>query len=230
MVRKSIFAELTKRIRESDEISIDSIPDMELYMDQLLTFLNCRLESVTLKPDSKAFTKTMVNNYTKDRLLIPPKNKKYTKQHILLLILIYHLKDILSISEIKKLFGPILRDITTPDDDVLPLEEIYNIYLRITKTYLDEFSEMFANKLSFFDEITSHLKEEDNVPAAKLFVSVLILIAQANLSKKIAGLIIESYFPAVATDDESAHVAYNIDLDAIFTQPSKNNDASPTHE
>lgn len=218
-MKKQVFAELTKRIRESGEIRIESIPDIELYMDQLLTFLN--QNTLSTDPDDKAFTKTMINNYTKDRLLIPPKNKKYSRQHILLLIMIYNLKNILSINDIKKLFGPILRDITTPDDDVLPLEEIYNAYLELMETYLDEFSETFTNKLTFINDITTRLEGEDNVHAAKLFLSVLVLVAQANLSKKVAELIIESYFPAVTDGNDTARVAYNINLDAIFGEPPK---------
>lgn len=216
-MEKAALSELVKRIRESHEIRIETIPDIELYMDQMLTFLNQKLDSSSKTQDAPVFTKTMINNYTKDRLLIPPKNKKYSKQHMMLLILIYHLKGILSISDIKQLFAPILQDINTPEDDLLPLEDIYTTYLDLTENYLAEFGENFSNKLSFITNLTSHLEGESN-HVARLFLTVLVLIAQADLSKKVAELIIEGYFNAPETTVDFNRRAYNIDLDSFFGQ------------
>lgn len=220
-MEKAALAELVKRIRESHEIRIETIPDIELYMDQLLTFLNQRLDSSSNKSqDNHIFTKTMINNYTKDRLLIPPKNKKYSQQHIMLLILIYHLKGILSISDIKRLFEPVLQDINTPDDDLIPLEDIYTTYLDLTENYLTEFIENFSNKLSFITNLTAHLEGDAN-NVARLFLTVLVLISQADLSKKVAELIIESYFNAPAATEDLNRIVYNIDLDSVFGQGSR---------
>ena len=220
-MEKILLTELVQKIRESSTISTASIPDMDLYMDQLLTFLNQRLEASGAKPDAQTFTKTMINNYTKDGLLLPPKNKKYSRQHILLLILIHNLKGILSISDIKRLFEPILRDTATSDDDLLPLEDIYSTYLDLTETYLTEFSGHFTKNLSFISDKTKNLEGEENVAAAKLFLSVLVLIAQANLSKKMAELIIDSYFSSPAAGESIPRIAYDIDLDTLFGQPPK---------
>lgn len=219
-MKKSILAKMTKEIRESEEIPLDTIPDIELYMEQLLTFLNQHLKAIVAKPDVPVFTKTMVNNYTKDGLLIPPKNKKYTKQHILLLILIYNLKGILSISDIKRLFEPILRDMDTPDDDLLPLEDIYTTYLELTEKHLAEFNENFVRKLSFITDKTAHLEGENNVNDAQLFLSVLLLVSQASLSKKMAELIIETYF---AKKDKIPDTALPSDheLNGVFKSPEK---------
>lgn len=216
-MEKAALSELVKRIRESHEIRIETIPDIELYMEQMLTFLNQRLDSPGKTAETPIFTKTMINNYTKDRLLIPPKNKKYSKQHMMLLILIYHLKGILSISDIKQLFAPVLQDINTPEDDLIPLEDIYTTYLDLTENYLTEFGENFSNKLSFITNLTSHLEGEAN-HVARLFLTVLVLIAQADLSKKVAELIIEGYFTNPATSAELTRMAYNIDLDSVFGQ------------
>ncbi|EAX48420.1 conserved hypothetical protein [Thermosinus carboxydivorans Nor1] len=213
-MKKMNLTELIERVREINNIPIETIPDIELYMDQLLNFLNQRLNPDGRKTDSQIFTKTMINNYTKDRILIPPKNKRYSKQHILLLILIYNLKGILSISDIKRLFEPILRDIDTPDDDLIPLESIYSTYLDLTETALNEFSENFGKYLSFIDNKTKHLEGEANVNVAKLFLSVLVLIAQANLSKKMAELILESYFPPVSAIEDVKGIDCPLALDA----------------
>ena len=85
--------DLLKSILESLErieyIKADDIPNIDLYMDQVTTFMDKRLRKSTRDPsEDKILTKTMINNYAKNNLLPPPIKKKYTKEHILLLIFI----------------------------------------------------------------------------------------------------------------------------------------------
>ncbi len=89
-------------------INPDEIPGIDLYMDQVTTFMDRRLRSTARYPDEdKILTKTMINNYAKNDLLPPPVKKKYSKEHVLLLIFIYYYKGILSISDIQTLLKPI---------------------------------------------------------------------------------------------------------------------------
>ena len=91
-----------------DYIRPDDIPDIELYMDQVTTFMDSRLKNAARNPEvDKILTKTMINNYAKNNLLPPPVKKKYSKEHMLMLIFIYYFKNILSISDIQTLLGPI---------------------------------------------------------------------------------------------------------------------------
>ncbi len=104
--------DLLNSIKESldriEYIRAEDIPDIELYMDQVTTFMGAHLKNTTRNPESdKILTKTMINNYAKNNLLPPPFKKKYTKDHVLLLIFIYYYKGILSISDIQKLLEPI---------------------------------------------------------------------------------------------------------------------------
>lgn len=86
----------------------EDIPDIHLYMDQVTTFLEERLSPFKRTQDDKVLTKTMINNYTKAKVFPPPEKKKYTKNHIMLLIIIYHLKFVLSLSDISQLWKPFL--------------------------------------------------------------------------------------------------------------------------
>ena len=71
----------------------DELPKLELYMDQVTTFMDERLKSTARYPgEDKILTKTMINNYAKNDLLPPPVRKKYSKEHVLLLIFIYYFK------------------------------------------------------------------------------------------------------------------------------------------
>ena len=75
------------------------VPNIDLYMDQVTTFMDEQLASTKRYPDDKILTKTMINNYTKNNLLPPPVKKKYSREHLLLLVFIYYFKNILSIQK-----------------------------------------------------------------------------------------------------------------------------------
>lgn len=190
----------------NEEIDLAAIPDMELYMDQLLSFLNARLAPFKRGPEDKGLTKTMINNYSKNQILIPPRNKKYTREHILLLILVYQLKNILTIGDIKRLFRPILKDISTSEDDVIPLDEIYETFLALEKQQFSDFCTGLAAKAAYIEDKTAAIVAGENRQSAELFLVVLMLVAQANASKRLAEQIIDACF-APGEDDEAEQPA-----------------------
>ena len=83
---------LIRSMQNIDYISPEDIPGIDLYMDQVTTFMDEHLKSSKRFDDDKILTKTMINNYTKNNLLPPPDKKKYTKEHMHLLIFIYYFK------------------------------------------------------------------------------------------------------------------------------------------
>ena len=83
-----------------DYVLPEDLPNIELYMDQVTTFLEEQLKNTKRFEEDKIFTKTMINNYTKNHLLPPSNKKKYSRNHMILLIYIYYLKNFLSISDI----------------------------------------------------------------------------------------------------------------------------------
>ena len=91
---KKTNAEYVRQIIESlqklDYIKPGEIPNIDLYMDQVTTFMDEHLADAKRFPEDKILTKTMINNYTKNQLLPPPYKKKYSKDHMLLLIFIYY--------------------------------------------------------------------------------------------------------------------------------------------
>ena len=95
------YLDSVTRINPSD------IPAIDLYMDQVTTFMDTHLSASKRFGEDKILTKTMINNYAKNNLLPPPEKKKYSKNHILLLIFIYYFKNVLSFNDIEQLFSPI---------------------------------------------------------------------------------------------------------------------------
>jgi DNA-binding transcriptional MerR regulator len=202
---KTELAKMADLLQLNDDIRLADIPDIELYMEQLLTLLNGKLRPFGREPGDKALTKTMINNYTKFQLIPPPRNKKYSKEHLLLLILIHQLKNVLSISDIRRLLRPILKDISTPDDDIMPLGQIYSSFLELKTGQFDDFCDNLAAKMDNIDHLTTAIEHDENRNTATVFLLVLMLIAQANAAKALAERIIDICIPpVVAGQDEKS--------------------------
>ena len=73
---------LLRSIQNIDYITPDEIPQIDLYMDQVTTFMDEHLRSSKRFEEDKILTKTMINNYTKNNLLPPPVKKKYSSEHM----------------------------------------------------------------------------------------------------------------------------------------------------
>ena len=192
-VDKSKLSDLINDLSLLDDVQPSDIPDIDLYMDQMTTFIDDKLSHLKRSDSDKILTKTMINNYTKAGILMPPKNKKYNKQHIILLIMIYYLKQILSIDDIKSLLSPILNNMDTSDDDLIPINDIYSIFLEIKQNEFDNYCDVFTDK---FKEIRARASELDNGDqrTAELFLTVIMLVAQADAQKRLAEKIIDENF------------------------------------
>ena len=105
---EELLQTILQSLEKVEYIKSEDIPNIDLYMDQVLTFMDRKLKPTTRKPDEdKILTKTMINNYAKNDLLPPPVKKKYSKEHILMLIFIYYCKGMLSINDIQTLLNPL---------------------------------------------------------------------------------------------------------------------------
>ncbi|MDO5101097.1 MAG: DUF1836 domain-containing protein [Eubacteriales bacterium] len=103
---EQIIRRLITQMSDIQYIPLAQMPNIPLYMDQLTTFMDERLSGEKLSADDPILTKTMINNYTKNKLLPPPDKKKYSLEHLLLLNFIYYYKSFLSIGEIKTILAP----------------------------------------------------------------------------------------------------------------------------
>lgn len=122
---------IKKILDDIDTFNIDDIPNIDLYMDQVTTYLNDKFANTKRHEDDKLMTKTMINNYVKSRLLPSPEKKKYTKDHMMVLIMIYFFKNIISINDVNKIITPLLDSYFHNDE--IPLENIINTFLTFAK-------------------------------------------------------------------------------------------------
>jgi len=127
---------LKKQIRELIKLGYivpDDIPAIELYMDQVTTFMDKHLSQNKRRDEDKTLTKTMINNYTKNDVLPPPEKKRYTKEHIILLIYIYYLKNVVSISDIQTILSPLIEGHFDNPKAKYSLEDIYSSLYDLVK-------------------------------------------------------------------------------------------------
>ena len=81
----------------------EKLPDIDLYMDQVITYLEKQLRTFQLSSLDKQITSSMINNYVKGEVIPSPNAKRYSKEHIALILEVCLLKKALSISNIKNI-------------------------------------------------------------------------------------------------------------------------------
>ncbi len=184
-------------------ISLDDIPNIDLYMDQLTTFMDERLKRSTRHPDTdKILTKTMINNYAKNDLLPPPIRKKYSKDHIILLIFIYYLKNILSISDIQTLLEP-LKERFHVSDDELNLGGIYERAFELQEGELEpvveDLKRKYEKSLKTFEDTGL---TEDEKKRMQMFSFIILLSYDVYVKKLLIEKIIDNTMEKEAGDKE----------------------------
>jgi len=170
---------LFKEIINLEEIELADIPMLDLYMDQVITLFENKLDKGKRSSTDKLLTKTMINNYVKDKILMPAKNKRYTPDHLIMMVFIYHLKQILSINDIKILFT---ETIYKEDVDLFAL---YERFIMVKKQDQKQTKQTIEDKLKEFGP--------DQSDEIDILMMVLSLVSSANMQKQLAEKLIDSY-------------------------------------
>lgn len=157
---KQAILDLMDKLGTIDYIQPESIPSIELYMDQVTSFIDGQLAGSKRHEDDKLLTKTMINNYTKHDLLPPPVKKKYSKEHLLSLIFIYYLKNILSINDIHTLLEP-LTEKYFGNKDGFNFEDIYSEIFKLEKEESTKILKEFSKKYHIAKNTFQDFPEED---------------------------------------------------------------------
>lgn len=146
-------------LQDIEKFNIKDLPNIDLYMDQVTTYLNNKFRKVKRYEDDKLLTKTMINNYAKSRLLPPPEKKKYSKDHILTLVLIFFFKNIISINDVTTILTPLLEHHFHNDEQ--PLEDIITSFLDYAQNndMSMPISEKLQDSLKIFDNYNGEDKE-----------------------------------------------------------------------
>ncbi|KAB1438044.1 DUF1836 domain-containing protein [Candidatus Galacturonibacter soehngenii] len=158
--RDDLLNSILESLSRIDYIKPDEIPSIELYMDQVTTFIETHLKSSKRYQEDKVLTKTMINNYAKNNLLPPPVKKKYSKEHILMLIYIYYFKNILSINDIQSLLNPLAEKYFNTDKEI-NMEDVYTEIFGLEKTQIDVLKQDITDKFMASQKTFASANEED---------------------------------------------------------------------
>lgn len=174
-----------------EHINVDDIPNIDLYMDQVTTFMNDHLKGSKRYEQDKVLTKTMINNYAKNRLLPPPVKKKYSKEHLLLLIFIYYFKDFLSFNDIQSILTPLTDRFFQSEGD-FDMEWIYREVYRLGKEELNVLKEDVARMYQVASQSFSEAASED-ADFLQVFSMICLLSFDVYMKKQLIEKLIDKY-------------------------------------
>ena len=174
-----------------DYVKSEDIPDIQLYMDQVTTFMDSHLASTRRYPSDKILTKTMINNYAKNNLLPPPVKKKYSKEHLLIMIFIYYFKNFLSIKDIETMLEPITDKYFDTDQD-FDITSIYKEVCELEKSRIPEFEKeiirSYNSSKKCFDEAP-----EDDRDSLQLYAFICNLSFDIYVKKQIVEKLLDNF-------------------------------------
>ncbi|WML51030.1 DUF1836 domain-containing protein [Neobacillus sp. PS3-12] len=173
--------QLIEALGLEQQLTLEEIPKIDLYMDQVIQLFESKFDAGKRNEQDKILTKTMINNYAKGKLLFPIKNKKYSREHLILISLIYQLKGALSINDIKITLDGVNEKIISEN---FQLETFYNNYLKLITKNVENFKESIKKQ----SEVASNFKDKENLETVLLITS---LAHMSNLYRRAAEKLVD---------------------------------------
>ena len=185
-----LLGSILKNMALMDHIRPSEIPNIDLYMDQVTSFMNDHLQSSRRFEDDKILTKTMINNYAKNKLLPPPIKKRYSKEHLFVLVFIYYMKGFFSLSDIQTILKPV-TDRFAESDESLSIEDIYAEVHRLGSEHISDISRDIMNSFHTAANSLEGYDGEDR-DTLQLFIFFCLLCFDIYLRKQIIERLIDS--------------------------------------
>ncbi len=152
-----------------------SFPELDLYMDQVITLMNRQLEHLSVDSD-RPLTPSMINNYVKDGVMPRPEQKKYNREHLTVLSLICMLKPEFTLPEIRELVNALGVSFST--------EELYDAFCKAQTAHLRE--------------AVAQLEPFETMSRAERYLLAMDLALEANAKRIAAARLLSS----LATEDD----------------------------
>ncbi|MDY0408834.1 DUF1836 domain-containing protein [Virgibacillus soli] len=181
------ISEIIALLDLDNKLTLEEIPDIDLYMDQVIQLFENKYAETKRNDEEKILTKTMINNYAKGRLFFPIKNKKYTKQHVLLISLIYQLKGALSINDIKKILDQLNEKIV---NDQFQLDNFYESYMQLLDVNAKNFKIDVEDCAKDVTNEIAQYADEDATYLEKLLL-ITSLVNMSNFYRRAAELLVD---------------------------------------
>lgn len=200
--------QLCKELIHAPYIRPEELPDIDLYMDQVTTFMESRLSHSKRHPDDKILTKTMINNYAKNRVLPAPVKKKYSKEHLLILTFIYYLKNVISLNDIQTLLTPLCGRFgsaaqTAGDAPSPSLEDLYSKIIMLETGWTDTMEASLLERLNDTSACFTDVPEEER-DYLQLFLFISTLGYEVYLKQRLLECLIDNLSETNKSADSAA--------------------------
>lgn len=190
---KDMINSILESISRIEYIKPEDLPGIDLYMDQVTTFMEAQLASTKRTPEDKILTKTMINNYAKNHLIPSPEKKKYSKEHLLLMIFIYYFKNILSINDIKSLMEPITEKYFNNQE--FSLEDVYSEVFSMTKGQIEYLKKDLLRKYRLAQDTFLDVEDEKEQEYLRTFSFIGTLCFDVYAKKLLIEKLIDDLKP-----------------------------------
>ena len=182
MTEKELLARIEAAVGDKD-LSDTDIPAIDLYLDQILCLVAEKNADSSERYRERALTKTMINNYSKGGLISPIEGKKYSRAHIVEMLLVYALKNTLSIDEIKRVLTGVRKGCGFSGEDMI---RSYHAFLD-----LKENNRQRAGEIALAVLAEDKLSTEND---AGFFLSLLDILSLSAYLKAIGQEMIEARY------------------------------------
>ncbi len=190
-IEKQELKEIFEKKSHQNDIKLSDIPDIDLYIDQITTLFENKLGGTKRTSEDKILTKTMVNNYSKEGILRPVKGKKYDKEHILQMSMIYLMKQTLSIQDIKKILC---------SDTYANIKTYTKAYERFGEIKSCRTEKLLGQLNEFIDSVDTENDEE-------LLALILFFCSFSTVIKNAVETIIDRHFEEIKPQKEKKQKA-----------------------
>ncbi len=193
---EKLLESILESLDRIDYLPIKEMPDIPLYMDQVTTLLSDFLKPSTRYPESdKILTRTMINNYAKNKLLPPPDKKKYNRDHLIFLLFIYYYKNVMSIGDIETLLGPLKEHhegLRRPS-----LVKIYEEVFSLEKEAVEELKKQVSGQFKTAEKTFAGVSGEEGE-----FLRQFSFICMLSFDVYVKKLLIEKLVDAIPRKEE----------------------------
>lgn len=190
--------DLVSTLHLENIITREDIPAIDLYMDQVTQLFERTYEKGKRHDTDKVLTKTMINNYAKGKLLFPIKNKRYTKEHIMLIQFIYQLKGALSINDVRTTLYELNNLVEAGE---INLDDLYDRYTTLTGAQVEEFKASIDALSEEVEQAKQELNDEGTGYIEQLLM-IASLVHYSNMYRKLAEQMVENLYGEQVKDEK----------------------------
>ena len=183
---------LAEEYKEKGISDGSSFPDMQLYMDQMVAFLNEEL-AIYGKNGSGPVTKSMVSNYTKHHMIPGPDGKRYSRSHCLFALMVFYLKECFSMDQVERFVKPLITNLSSEWDDEIDIQAMYKEVTEFAKEAEADFPQQLEKRIESIKAFLEEKNQDDDI--SELTMLILMLVMRSNAERFLAEKLLDEYFP-----------------------------------